>query len=165
MVTNDEPQSASPTLRWMRVVGFLLYTMAFLLPAVRESVPAGATVPPSQIYKGWFCALVTLMNTFGKDVWQSKDFLAVLSGWINPLILIYLVLLLVHNLNWQRRLVAALIVAFMFATWIYFALAPLVPLVGHYLWIVGALMILSGEFVIHRATPATGANNTAASGS
>jgi hypothetical protein len=49
----------------------------------------------------------------------------------------------------------------MVATWIYFALMPLVPLVGHVLWIVGALMILAGE-VIGRG-PAAASRNTSAS--
>lgn len=163
MVIKDGSRAAYIQFRWIRVVGFLMYAFAFLLPSVRESVPPGALVPPSQIYKGWFCAFVTLMNTFGQGVWESKDCLAVLSGWINPLILIYLVLQLGHHLVWQRRLVAALIVAFMFLTWTYFVLAPLVPLVGHYLWIVGALMILSGELPGSRPA-ATAAKSNAASG-
>ncbi len=90
-------------------------------------------------------ALITLTNSFSLEVWHSKDFLAVLSGWINPLILIYLVLLIWPKFVLPRRIVAAVVLAFMAATWIYFGLVPLVPLVGHILWIVGALMILSGE--------------------
>ena len=43
----------------------------------------------------------------------------------------------------------AVILAFMVATWIYFALVPLIPLVGHVLWIVGIVMILAGEAFGH----------------
>ena len=95
------------------------------------------------------------MNSFDFAVWRSKDLLAVLSGWINPLILLYLVLPIWPYLSWPRRIVAAAVVAFMFATCIYFAIAPLVPLIGHVLWIVGALMILAGE-VFGRAPASAG---------
>ncbi len=97
---------------WMvRILGFLIYAAAFFLPACRESVANGVRTPDT--YKGWFCALITLTNSFSLKVWHSKDFLAVLSGWINPLILIYLVLLIWPKFVRQRRIVAAAIVAFM----------------------------------------------------
>jgi hypothetical protein len=136
-----------------RVVGFCIFVAAFFLPAVREVTKPGASAADS--ISGWFCASITLMNSFDFAVWRSKDLLAVLSGWINPLILLYLVLLIWPKLVWPRRIVAAAVVAFMFATWIYFAIAPLVPLIGHVLWIVGALMILAGE-VFGRAPASAG---------
>ncbi|HEV2485145.1 MAG TPA: hypothetical protein VGT08_06405 [Terracidiphilus sp.] len=150
----DERSAASPsrTIPVVRILGFCIYVAAFFLPACREPATTGVRAPDT--YKGWFCAWVTLINTFSRDVWHSKDFLAILSGWINPLILIYLVLLMWRNLVGPRRIVAAVIVAFMVATWIYFALLPLVPLVGHILWIMGALMILAGEVIGHGPEPA-----------
>ena len=159
--SNNERSAASGsrTAQVTRIVGLCIYSVAFVLPACREPSTNGVHAPDT--YKGWFCAWVTLINTFSREVWQSKDFLAILSGWINPLILLYLVLLIGQNLVWPRRIVATAIVAFMVATWIYFALMPLVPLVGHVLWIVGALMILAGE-VIGRG-PAAASRNTSAS--
>lgn len=141
-------------VRWLRVLGFCIYAVAFLLPACRDPGPPNSAIPGDNIYKGWFCAWITVSNTFSRDVWHSKDFLAVLSGWINPLILIYLASLANPRLVWPRRIAAALVIAFMFATWIYFALAPLVPLVGHVLWIAGALLILAGEVVRTRESAA-----------
>jgi hypothetical protein len=41
--------------------------------------------------------------------------------------------------------VAGLIVAFIAGTWVLFAIIPLVPLIGHVLWIAGILLILAGE--------------------
>lgn len=134
-------------VRWMRLVGFCVYVLAFFLPAVRDKVSDGAPFSSATVYKGWFCAFVTLMNTFSRDVWSTSGLLAILSGWINPLVLIYLVLLVRGNYVWPRRIVALVIVAFMIATWIYFAVDSLVPLIGHVLWIAGALMILAGEVV------------------
>ncbi len=130
-----------------RIAGFCIYVAAFFLPACRQLYAPGAVTP--EVYRGWFCAWVTLMNTFSRDVWHSKDFLAILSGWINPLILFYLVFLIRPKLMWTRRIMGGAIVAFMFATWIYFRLASLVPLVGHVLWIAGILMMLAGELFDH----------------
>jgi hypothetical protein len=138
-------------VRWVRVTGICLFVLAFFLPAVRDKVPTGSIVTSADVYKGWFCAFVTLSNTFSRDIWSSSGFLAVLSGWINPLILIYLILLLRAGLVWPRRIVSMAIVAFMAATWVYFALAGMVPLIGHVLWIAGALMILAGEVVQTKA--------------
>ena len=89
------------------------------------------------------------MNTFSGEVWHSKDFLAILSGWINPLILFYLVFLIRPRLVWTRRIMGGAIVVFMVATWTYFALVPLIPLIGHVLWIAGILMMLAGEVFGH----------------
>jgi len=135
--------AASRAIVAARVVGFCIFVAAFFLPACRQVAAAGAGAP--DIYKGWFCAWVTLVNSFSRELWHSKDFLAILSGWINPLILLYLLLLIGRKLVWPRRMVATAIVLFMVATWIYFDLAALVPLIGHLLWIAGALMILAGE--------------------
>ena len=126
-----------------RVVGFCIFVAAFFLPAVREVTKPGASAADS--YQGWFCASITLTNSFSCAVWLSKDFLAVLSGWINPLVLLYLVFLIWPKLVWPRRIAVGAVLAFMVATWIYFVLVPLVPLIGHVLWIVGVLMILAGE--------------------
>jgi hypothetical protein len=131
------------TIKLARLLGFCIYVAAFFLPAVREVATPGAGAPDS--HKGYFCAWVTLVNSFSREMWHSKDCLAIMSGWINPLLLLYLVFLIWRGMVWPRRVVAGVIVAFMFATWIYFYLASLVPLIGHYMWIVGILMILAGE--------------------
>jgi len=127
-----------------RLLGFCVYVWAFFLPAVREVATPGGDAP--EMLKGSRCALFTLINTLKPEMWHSKYFLAVLSGWINPLLVLYLIFLLFPVFRWPRRIVAAIIVAFMIGTWVFFALYPLVPLVGHFLWIAGILMILVGEF-------------------
>jgi uncharacterized membrane protein YraQ (UPF0718 family) len=129
----------------VRLLGFCIYVAAFFLPAIREVATPGAGEPG--IHEGWFCAWVTLVNTFSSQMWHSKDCLAILSGWINPLVLLYLVFLIWRKAVWPRRMVAGLVVAFMIGTWIYFYLVPLVPLIGHFLWIAGILMMLAGEVV------------------
>ena len=121
----------------------ILHICGCVLFAGVQAGAAPGALPPD-VYRGWFCAWVTLMNTFSREVWHSKDFLAILSGWINPLILFYLVFLIRPRLVWTRRIMGGAIVAFMAATWIYFALVPMVPLIGHVLWIAGILMMLAG---------------------
>ncbi len=138
-----------------RLLGFCIYLWAFFLPAVREAIPPDGSTP--EILRGSRCAWITLVNTLSPAIWHSKDFLAVLSGWINPLLALYLFFLLFRSFRWPRRLVAGLIVAFMSGTWVYFYLVPLIPLRGHFLWIAGILLILAGEVVGQKkAGPAAG---------
>jgi hypothetical protein len=126
-----------------RILGLLVFIAAFFLPACREVATPGGDAP--DVFLGSRCARMTLVNTFSHEIWHSKYFLAVLSGWINPLLLLYLVLLLFPKLFWPRRIVAGAIVAFIAGTWVLFAIIPLVPLIGHVLWIAGILLILAGE--------------------
>ena len=133
-----------------RLVGFLVYVWAFFLPACREVATPGGDVP--EVLRGSRCAWITLVNTLNPEMWRSKDFLAVFSGWINPLLVLYLIFLLFPIFRWPRRIVAGVIVLFILGTWVFFVLYPLVPLVGHFLWIAGILLILVGE-VLGRSEP------------
>lgn len=126
-----------------RVLGCCVYLAAFFLPAVREVATPGGDAP--EVLQGSRCAWITLVNTLSPEIWHSKYFLAVLSGWINPLILLYLVLLFFPSFLWPRRIVAGAILAFIAGTWVFFTLAQLVPMIGHVLWIAGILLILAGE--------------------
>jgi len=126
-----------------RALGFCIYVAAFFLPACRTVATSGGEAP--DVLRGSRCAWITLVNTLNPEMWHSTNFLAVLSGWINPLILLYLVLLLFPAMRWPRRIVAGVIVLFIAGTWVFFALFPLVPLVGHVMWIAGILLILAGE--------------------
>jgi len=141
--------TGSPTMRRAvliaRLVGFCAYVWAFFLPACRQVATPGAGAP--DVYRGYSSAWITLVNSLSREMWHSKDCLAILSGWINPLILLYLLFLLFPSFRWPRRIVAGAIVAFIAGTWVFFALFPLVPLVGHVLWVVGILLILAGEAV------------------
>jgi len=125
-------------LRYARILGYLVFLAAFFLPAVRES-------GGKDTFRGSFCAWITLINTFNRDVWHSKDCLAILSGWINPLMLLFVASLFSRRLRVFRRMVAILVALFILGTWVYFYLASMVPLIGHVLWIAGILLILAGE--------------------
>jgi hypothetical protein len=153
MSVSARSQTVSRAVLVCRLVGFCVYVVAFFLPAVRQVATPGAGVP--DVYRGAFCAWVTLVNSLSPEIWHSKDCLAILSGWINPLIALYLIFLLVPKFVWPRRVAASLIALFIAGTWIYFYLVPLVPLLGHVLWIAGILLLLVGEvFGPAKAEPA-----------
>ncbi|MGP8269424.1 MAG: hypothetical protein ACLQLH_05105 [Terracidiphilus sp.] len=88
---------------------------------------------------------MTISAAFEKDTYESSDFLVVTSGLINPLILIYLPFSFFPRFKRVRLVLAAVVVVCMAATWAYFWITHLVPLIGHFMWIAGALMILAGE--------------------
>ena len=137
--------AASPLApSFLRLIGLCIFAVAFLLPACRDSSPVFGS---RDVYPGWQCAQVALGGTFEIEAYKSSDFLIVLSGWINPLVLIYLAISLTPRFPRTRRAVAAAICLCMVATWIFFALAHFVPLIGHYLWIAGALIILAPEIL------------------
>jgi hypothetical protein len=143
MSLSARSKTSSRAVLLCRVVGFCVYVGAFFLPACRQVATPGTGVP--DVYRGAFCAWVTLVNSLSPEIWHSKDFLAILSGWINPLIALYLIFLVAPKLVWPRRIAASLIALFIAGTWVYFYLVPLVPLVGHVLWIAGILLLLAGE--------------------
>jgi hypothetical protein len=126
-----------------RILGILVFAAAFFLPACMKAAASADDTP--DIYKGYICAGVTLINSLKPEFWHSQNFLAILSGWINPLIVLYLIFLISPKFRWPRRIVAGLIVLFMLGTWLFFYVYPLVPLVGHFLWIAGIVLILAGE--------------------
>ena len=136
--------SARPALRIVRVLGYFVFLSAFFLPAVSTVATPGSR--DADVYKGSFCAWITIINTFNHEFWQSRMFLAILSGWINPLMLLFVSFQFSARLRVPRRIVAVLILLFVAGTWVYFYVAPMVPLIGHFFWVAGILMILCGEF-------------------
>jgi len=128
----------SRALGLARILGYFVFLAAFFLPAVREP-------GHDDFIRGSMCAWITLINTLNHDVWRSKDFLAILSGWINPAMLLYVASLFSRKLALLRRILACLIVIFLAGTWVYFSIVPLIPLAGHFLWVLGMGMILAGE--------------------
>ena len=145
MASNTRSAGVSRAVLICRLLGLGIYVTAFFLPACREAVGTGGDLPA--VFRGYTCAWITLVNTFSAEVWRSKELLAILSGWINPLLLLYLASLLSSMLRWPRRIVAGTILLLIAGTWVYFSLAHLVPLIGHFLWIAGILLLLAGEVV------------------
>jgi len=139
-------------VRYARLLGYLAFLAAFFLPAVRQVATPGAGAP--EVYTGYFCAWITIINSLNHEFWRSKDALAILSGWINPLMLLYTALLFSSRLRQTRRILAVLVWIFLAGTWVYFYLFPLVPLIGHWMWVAGILLIVAGEVIGPRRTVA-----------
>jgi hypothetical protein len=131
-----------------RILGLLVFAGAFLLPAVRLGAAGDAS---AVVYSGYKCATLALTETaslFGKTVTGRppiQAFLLAMSGWINPLIVLILLLSFWRFLKWLRRILGVLVLLCMAATWTFLVMEKLSPLVGHVLWIAGALAILAAE--------------------
>jgi hypothetical protein len=103
---------------------------------------------------GWICATAAISASAGiphlvSGAMQGKDLpgacCLILSGWVNPLVLLFLFFCIWRKFVRIRRVLAAAILICFVATWVFFVKAPMVPLIGHFLWVAGALMILFGE--------------------
>ena len=145
----------------VRLVGIAIFVVAFFLPAVRGA----ETGPGSGPYIGWTCAVVAISasagipHLFTAGAMHDKETLGalciILSGWINPLVGLYLLFSIWKKLVVVRRVVAVAMLVGMVATWVFFVKAPMYPLIGHYLWIGGILIVLSPEAVaLFRGRPA-----------
>jgi hypothetical protein len=138
--------------RIVRIVGIVVFVVAFFLPAVRDAHTSGG--PGSLPMSGWMCATVAISASAGilhlaSGTTQGKDILGmiclILSGWVNPLVILYLFFCIWRRFVLIRRVLAVAILICFVATWVFFVKAPMVPLIGHFVWVAGALMILSGE--------------------
>jgi hypothetical protein len=135
-----------------RILGLCVFVIAFFLPACR----AGSY----DNFKGWECAQQTLgafLALFGKPNPEMPFYIALLvalSGLINPIILLIFSFSLWQRFVLPRRILAMAVLACMAATWTFFVLWKLTPLIGHYLWIAGALVILAPDAIGGKRKPA-----------
>ncbi|MGP8253453.1 MAG: hypothetical protein ACLQHF_15590 [Terracidiphilus sp.] len=135
------------TQRWivpaLRTVGLALFILAFFEPAIR----AGETT----VLSGWKCATIattesmTLFAKPGPGHHQFIEYLVAFSGWINPFILLLILASPVRVFLILRRIFAVAVVLCMAGTWVLFAQQHIVPLIGHFMWIVGALLVIAPE--------------------
>src|SRR5271154_5504443 len=102
--------AASRATKYIRLLGYFVFLAAFFLPACRQVVTPGAEPPDS--YRGSFCAWITLINSFNHEIWASSGALAILSGWINPLMLLYVAFQFSNRLRKTRRAIAGLVALF-----------------------------------------------------
>ncbi|MGO9591890.1 MAG: hypothetical protein ACLP3K_17820 [Candidatus Acidiferrales bacterium] len=124
--------------RYILWIGLSLYAVSFFLIAIADSSPGIGL-------RGYQCANNTFFAPWDHDTtFDSRlDFLATLiSGWINPAFLIAAAL----SVFGQRlRLVAALRIVVLLMIpfcWIVFHYESLYPREGHFVWIIGMLLVL-----------------------
>ena len=137
----------------VRLVGMAVFVAAFFLPAVRDA-HAPSSGPGSAPMSGWMCATVAISASAGilhlvSGTTPAKDLpgilCLILSGWVNPLVVLYLLFCIWRKFVRIRRILAVAIIICFVATWIFLIKAPMVPLIGHFTWVAGALLILFGE--------------------
>lgn len=127
--------------RTLLLLGLALFVASFFLIAVRNAGGAGSSGG-----EGYKCALLALTVPWGHDGWNMLHsdpvsyFAVLLSGWINPL---FLITLLVRWRRPQGRLgwILGAILLLMFpACWVVFAKVQLRPAAGYFLW-TGAMVL------------------------
>jgi hypothetical protein len=151
--------NGSGGVRWgaviCRVLGLVVFAAAFLLPGVKLNGGSADSV----VFPGWKCASIALsqsVSLFGKTTPGLPSFQAVLltlSGWINILVPIVLLLSFWRALLMARRVIGGFIILCMAATWTLLAMEKLTPMIGHVLWIVGALLILAPDVLCAKMAP------------
>jgi len=136
--------------RWIRVItvlaGLCLFVPAFFLPAI-TMVQSG---PGPNSQPGWVCAVVatgSLAGIFkGSLASAAPDTVCLmLSGLVNPLLLVYLVFCLWPKLVRIRAGLAISILIGLVSTWWFLYLSRFLLAIGHFLWVAGILVILGGE--------------------
>ncbi|MGC4050402.1 MAG: hypothetical protein QM757_13575 [Paludibaculum sp.] len=128
-IDGDPPKASTVLL----ILGSALFLASFFLPAVRVS---GTDL------EGWVCAQVTL---FSISEPAEMDLLAFGSGLLNVFILLYLGARLTGSARGARRLALYAVAVCLALTWIFFRNEKIQPLIGHYLWAAGALLITGWE--------------------
>lgn len=132
-----------------RTLGLGLFIAGFFLPAVRfppDPRPEAHWGPGamSHEFAGYECAEVTLAGVAAFFRHPNAEAIPVaLTGWINPLLLLYLLSCAARRLNRVRPFLAGAIVVCCLAMWIELAAEHVALLAGHYLWIAGIVLILT----------------------
>jgi hypothetical protein len=149
----------------LRVIGMVIFVAAFFLPGIagdRDSfsklgpmglAAGGFTLSEGDLFHtgvltGWYCAEQALVDPFDKQSNYDRPIgrlLVFVSGCLNIIVLLYLALCFLLRLWLLRRVAAIAILVCLVDTWIYFLQAGVYPLIGHDLWALGAILIVSAE--------------------
>jgi hypothetical protein len=135
---------------WLvRIAALAVFAVSFALPAIRMD----SSGPGNQPLKGWMCASFAsvlgpkaLVQSLSQGV-RSEDVLIVLGGLVNYLFLALLVLGFWRRLVRTRLVIGALMLPCFVSTWIFFASSKTTPLIGHFLWIAGAALLVVPDIV------------------
>lgn len=131
---------------YLRLVGFCVFFTAFFLPAIR----LGQDGPGPSIEEGFECALFALIPAYALILGHGLgsdpgSFLLLLSGLVNPLVMVYLLFCGWPSFVRTWRGLAASILICIAATWRFFTDSHTTPIIGHFIWVTGILMMLLPE--------------------
>ncbi len=132
----------SPLVTWsVRIIGIAVFAIAFFLPAL------GLSAHDANPLLGWKCASIAFSMPFSHESTFDIDlFLVMLSGWLNVFVGLYLLSSFFSKLRLVRWALIAFSLVSMISTWVFFGRQHYHPLIGHFLWIAGALIIMLPEF-------------------
>jgi hypothetical protein len=142
-----------------RLVGIVLFVASFFLPAVTDhyAMSRADYLTVNDAYHGWACVGLTLYGTvgligsfFGPNRLEGTFLFFVISGWITPLVIVFGIFL---GSNKAKRRVAKILPLLLIAPWPVFAApntgwgpGPFRPLIGHYVWTLGCLLIFTPQY-------------------
>jgi hypothetical protein len=133
-----------PAVRLLQIAGVVLFIVSFFLPALPYN-------PPLAALRGYECAMWALSGAVDDlRQWSPNGLLLIMSDLINLLVPFYLVLSFIDGKEKLRTRIMFLTFACMIATWIWFARVGTFPLIGHFAWIAGALLILLPQWMADR---------------
>ncbi len=141
-------------LKWIVLLaGLVLFAVSFQMPAIREVVKPGAT---GNTITGYKCAVLALLQPWGRNgmnLLRSDPltyFSLLLSGWINPVFLIALLVLLIRpaaRINWVFRVILPLM---FIGCWVVFNKIHFSAYTGYYAWMFGILLVLFSDLLVRR---------------
>ncbi|MGE5324499.1 MAG: hypothetical protein ACM3SW_16655 [Actinomycetota bacterium] len=127
-------------IRWIALLaGISMFAVSFMLPAVSQ-----ASTPGIPGYQCAFLSLVVTWEQAGALIRQAplQYFSVLISGWINPVFLVSLLLILIKP-RWHTAIVLRYVVTVMFVfCGIAFYRIHLYPRQGYFLWMFGILLAL-----------------------
>jgi hypothetical protein len=126
--------------RKVLLVAMIIFVGSFFLPAIWLSHATPSTL------EGYWCAYVSIAYPWThdglKDLGSGQvQYVAILlSGWINPLFLITMVLFLREKTGKLGRTLRTVVLFLLPACWVVFFLEHVYPFVGYFVW-TGAMLV------------------------
>ncbi|MGA2650654.1 MAG: hypothetical protein ABSF28_09030 [Terracidiphilus sp.] len=141
-----------------KIIGAIILVVSLFLPAVTPGYPQSLRdyLVTNDAYHGWACVAWTLWGSVAfiaslfNPSGQGVNFFFVVSGWITPLVVVFGAV--ADNITAKRRFARALPFLMVFP-FLFFASpepgwgpGPFRPLIGHYVWTVGCLLIFTPQY-------------------
>jgi hypothetical protein len=126
----------------------MIYAASFFLAAVGERTPGSRPIP------GHFCAYFSLIaplqstSLHHESVFDGRPFeyfSLVVAGWINPVFLISVILSLREGSRGFSRILRIVVSLTIPFCWIVFGYQDFYPREGHFVWIIGMLLVLFSD--------------------
>jgi hypothetical protein len=138
------PPLTPRAIRICQIAGVLVFTLSFFLPAC----DFGNSHDNGSFY-GWQCAYLALQCAFPTNSENPFPIFQRICLFLSDLLNLLVILYLIRVNRWRTSIAIAMGFS-MVSTWIFFLSSHLIPYVGHYLWILGALLVITPEFATDR---------------